>query len=257
MLATCVQSVSSHVGYVGMSDSQHECPTCAGVQSGGAIGMWQSYFGRELLSYHGVDVNYLCKEVFDGLPGVDITIGDQVRALHACPVTASASAADGSLAVLTSRAVLTAGSHAQTLAHLLPASSDLLAKGWEPRIGRIHPADAAIVVMQANRTFWAEYVKRIPQLDIVLDDGTRTVRLPAIVGRRCCYCLTGVQSPCLSAGGHKMDQQIATFESLYPHMAPDGEPTLHIPQWCWQYGSTGAVCVMRARHLRAPAVVAG
>ena len=67
---------------------------------------------QELLSYHGVDVNYLCKEVFDGLPGVDITIGDQVRALHACPVTASASAADGSLAVLTSRAVLTADSHA-------------------------------------------------------------------------------------------------------------------------------------------------
>ena len=52
---------------------------CAGVQSGGAIGMWQSYFGKELLSYHGVDINYLCKEVFGNILGVDITIGDQVQ----------------------------------------------------------------------------------------------------------------------------------------------------------------------------------
>ncbi len=40
--------------------------------------MWQSYFGKELLSYYGVDINYLCKEVFGDMPGVDITIGDQV-----------------------------------------------------------------------------------------------------------------------------------------------------------------------------------
>ena len=40
----------------------------AGVQSGGSIRMWQDYFGPGL-QYFGVDVNYLCEELFDGLPG--------------------------------------------------------------------------------------------------------------------------------------------------------------------------------------------
>ncbi len=40
----------------------------AGVQSGGSIGMWQQYFGPGL-QYYGVDINYLCAELFDGMPG--------------------------------------------------------------------------------------------------------------------------------------------------------------------------------------------
>ena len=43
-------------------------PGTAGVQSGGSIGMWQQYFG-DGLHYYGVDINYLCAELFDGLPG--------------------------------------------------------------------------------------------------------------------------------------------------------------------------------------------
>ena len=41
--------------------------------------MWQSYFGKDLLNYYGVDINYLCKEVFGNMAGVDITIADQVQ----------------------------------------------------------------------------------------------------------------------------------------------------------------------------------
>ena len=62
--------------------------------------MWQSYFGRELLSYYGVDINYLCKEVFGAMPGVDITIGDQVRGwrvrVSTCPTLYLLSTEDAS-----------------------------------------------------------------------------------------------------------------------------------------------------------------
>ena len=30
--------------------------------------MWQQYFGKGL-QYHGIDINYLCAELFDGMPG--------------------------------------------------------------------------------------------------------------------------------------------------------------------------------------------
>ncbi len=30
--------------------------------------MWQQYFGQGL-QYYGVDINYLCAELFDGMPG--------------------------------------------------------------------------------------------------------------------------------------------------------------------------------------------
>ena len=34
-----------------------------GVQSGGTIKLWKYYFGPQL-DYTGVDINFLCKEVF-------------------------------------------------------------------------------------------------------------------------------------------------------------------------------------------------
>jgi hypothetical protein len=46
---------------------------------------------------------------------------------------------------------------------------------------------------QADRRFLAELRERFPRIDIVIDDG-----------------------------GHTMDQQITTFEELYPHVQPDG-----------------------------------
>ena len=46
---------------------------------------------------------------------------------------------------------------------------------------------------QADRRFLAEVRARVPQLDILIDDG-----------------------------GHTMVQQVTTFEELYPHIQPDG-----------------------------------
>jgi hypothetical protein len=46
---------------------------------------------------------------------------------------------------------------------------------------------------QADRRFLAELRERVPRMDIVIDDG-----------------------------GHTMEQQITTFEELYPHVQPDG-----------------------------------
>ena len=46
---------------------------------------------------------------------------------------------------------------------------------------------------QADRALHAELRRRYPHVDIVIDDG-----------------------------GHKMDQQIVTFEELYPHVQPNG-----------------------------------
>lgn len=65
----------------------------------------------------------------------------------------------------------------------------------------IHPAcrkfesdDTTILIGdQADRQFLAEVRERVPRLDILIDDG-----------------------------GHRMEQQIATFEELYPHIQPDG-----------------------------------
>ena len=46
---------------------------------------------------------------------------------------------------------------------------------------------------QSDRTFLRELVRSVPRIDILLDDG-----------------------------GHSMQQQIATFEEVYPHIEPDG-----------------------------------
>lgn len=46
---------------------------------------------------------------------------------------------------------------------------------------------------QADRAFLADVRRRVPRIDILIDDG-----------------------------GHTMEQQIATFEELYPHVQPNG-----------------------------------
>jgi SAM-dependent methyltransferase len=61
---------------------------------------------------------------------------------------------------------------------------------------------------QADRDFLAQLRESFPRIDIVIDDG-----------------------------GHKMAQQIATFEELYPHLQPDGVylcediHTSHMPEY--------------------------
>ncbi len=55
--------------------------------------------------------------------------------------------------------------------------------------------DATTIMIgdQANRDFLATVRERVPHIDILIDDG-----------------------------GHTMEQQIVTFEELYPHIQPDG-----------------------------------
>src|SRR5215813_4244524 len=58
---------------------------------------------------------------------------------------------------------------------------------------------------QANRTFLASVREQVPRIDILIDDG-----------------------------GHRMEQQIATFEELYPHIHTDGVYTcedVHTSFW--------------------------
>lgn len=58
---------------------------------------------------------------------------------------------------------------------------------------------------QADKNFLNEIKRQVPQLDILIDDG-----------------------------GHRMDQQINTFEVLYPHVAPNGIylcEDLHTSYW--------------------------
>lgn len=47
-----------------------------GVQSGGTIGMWKSYFGNQLF-YYGVDINPYTKPLFDNGENVKIYVGSQ------------------------------------------------------------------------------------------------------------------------------------------------------------------------------------
>ncbi len=54
-------------------------------------------------------------------------------------------------------------------------------------------ATAILIGDQSDRRFLAEVRERVPQIDILIDDG-----------------------------GHLMGQQIATFEELYPHIQPHG-----------------------------------
>jgi cephalosporin hydroxylase len=55
------------------------------------------------------------------------------------------------------------------------------------------PGIEVLIGNQADREFLAEVRRRVPRVDIVIDDG-----------------------------GHRMEQQIASFEELYPHVQPEG-----------------------------------
>jgi cephalosporin hydroxylase len=55
------------------------------------------------------------------------------------------------------------------------------------------PGIEVLIGNQADREFLAEVRRRVPHLDIVIDDG-----------------------------GHRMEQQIASFEELYAHVQPEG-----------------------------------
>jgi hypothetical protein len=54
-------------------------------------------------------------------------------------------------------------------------------------------ATTILIGDQSDRRFLAEVRERVPQVDIVIDDG-----------------------------GHTMEQQITSFEELYPHVQPEG-----------------------------------
>jgi cephalosporin hydroxylase len=55
------------------------------------------------------------------------------------------------------------------------------------------PGIEVLIGNQADRAFLADVRSRVPHVDIVIDDG-----------------------------GHRMEQQIASFEELYPHVQPEG-----------------------------------
>ena len=60
---------------------------------------------------------------------------------------------------------------------------------------RRHEAEGVRIFIgdQADRAFWADFTRRVPRVDVVIDDG-----------------------------GHLAHQQIPTLEALLPHMAPGG-----------------------------------
>jgi hypothetical protein len=60
-------------------------------------------------------------------------------------------------------------------------------KAYETERTRIHVGD------QASRAFWREFRRQVPRLDILIDDG-----------------------------GHTPEQQMTTFEEMFPHIAPGG-----------------------------------
>lgn len=64
----------------------------------------------------------------------------------------------------------------------------------QPRCRQFEDESTTILIGdQADRGFLAEVRRRVPHIDILIDDG-----------------------------GHEMDQQIVTFEELYPHVQPNG-----------------------------------
>ena len=118
----------------------------AGVQSGGSIGMWQQYFG-EGLQYHGVDINYLCAELFDGLPGEAINNTWAESASHC-------------------RFVKTQPVIYQDEGHALTSVMPCIV------LSRFHGAGVRVTIGdQANKTFWEDFLANSPTFDIVIDDG--------------------------------------------------------------------------------------
>ncbi len=55
------------------------------------------------------------------------------------------------------------------------------------------PGKRIFIGDQADPAFWSEFLREVPEVDIVIDDG-----------------------------GHQPDQQIATFKALFPHIRPGG-----------------------------------
>ena len=64
----------------------------------------------------------------------------------------------------------------------------------DPRCKRFEDESTTIMIgSQSDRNFLAEVRRKVPHIDILIDDG-----------------------------GHRMDEQIITFEELYPHIQPRG-----------------------------------
>jgi len=64
----------------------------------------------------------------------------------------------------------------------------------DPRCKQFEEQQVRVLIGdQADRAFLAEVRRQLPRVDIIIDDG-----------------------------GHRMDQQIASFEELYPHLQPEG-----------------------------------
>jgi cephalosporin hydroxylase len=74
------------------------------------------------------------------------------------------------------------------------AGAQIVGIDIDPRCKQFEQAQIRVMIgNQADRAFLAEVKRQLPRIDIVIDDG-----------------------------GHRMDQQIASFEELYPHLQPRG-----------------------------------
>ena len=76
----------------------------------------------------------------------------------------------------------------------------------DPRCRAYADAQTTILIgNQADRTFLGEVRRQVPRIDVLIDDG-----------------------------GHRMNEQLTTFEELYPHVAEDGVylcEDLHTSYW--------------------------
>lgn len=84
-------------------------------------------------------------------------------------------------------------------AHIIGIDIDPRCKSLEEEQIEVHIGD------QADRKFWAAFKKKVPQVDILIDDG-----------------------------GHRMNQQVTTFEEMFPHMSTNGTyicEDLHTSYW--------------------------
>jgi hypothetical protein len=86
------------------------------------------------------------------------------------------------------------GGSLQMWRHYFGPGARIVGVDIDPRCrGFAEPGIEVIIGDQADRAFLGALRERVPQVDILIDDG-----------------------------GHTMAQQIATFEELYPHVQPDG-----------------------------------
>jgi hypothetical protein len=76
----------------------------------------------------------------------------------------------------------------------------------DPRCRAFEDAHTTVLIgNQADRAFLAEVRRRVPRIDVLIDDG-----------------------------GHRMEEQLTTFQELYPHVADDGVylcEDLHTSYW--------------------------